>query len=308
MTSPDRPDPWLTEWAPAKVNLSLLVTGRRADGYHLLDSLVAFGPAADRVHARPATGLSLRIEGPFAAGLAVGDDNLVLGAARALAAWAGRAPDAALVLEKHLPVASGIGGGSADAAATLRLLCRLWRVSPDAADLAALGLALGADVPVCLDSRPMRMRGVGDMLSPIPALPKCGLLLVNPGVAVPTAKVFQARTAPFSAAAEVPADWRDAAALAGILAQLGNDLEAPALRVAPVIGEVLRRLRLLRGCLLARMSGSGATCFALFADPAAAKAAASRLPPEWWGIGGGLYEPSTPAVLTGAADWGVAKR
>ncbi len=299
------PRPWLTEWAPAKVNLSLLVTGRRSDGYHLLDSLVVFGPAADRVHASAASGLSLQIDGPFAGGLAAEPDNLVLRAARALAVRAGRQPDAALVLEKHLPVASGIGGGSADAAAALRVLCRLWAVN---LDLAALALELGADVPVCLASQPMRMRGVGDVLTPVPMLPDCGLLLVNPGVAVPTADVFRARAAPFSVAADLPSAWRDACALADTLADLSNDLEAPAMSVAPVIGEVLQALRGLAGCLLARMSGSGATCFALFADPAAARAAASQLPAEWWRCGGGLYEPSMPAVLTGAADWGVAKR
>ncbi len=308
MSLPDSPGPWSTEWAPAKVNLSLLVTGRRVDGYHLLDSVVVFGPAADRLHARPAAGLTLQIEGPFAEGLRVEPDNLVLRAARALAAWAGREADAALVLEKNLPLASGIGGGSADAAAALRLLCRLWGVSADAAALATLGLTLGADVPVCLANQPMRMRGVGEVLSPVAALPDCGLLLVNPNVAVSTADVFRARTAPFSAPGDLPPGWRDAAALAETLAQLGNDLEAPALTIAPVIGDVLGALRRLPGCLLARMSGSGATCFALFADPAAARSAASLLPAAWWRSGGALYEPATPAVLTGAAGWGVAKR
>ncbi len=299
---------WLTEAAPAKVNLSLLVTGRRPDGYHLLDSLVVFGPAADRLHARPAPALSLRIQGAFAAGLAAEADNLVLRAGRALAAWAGRQAGAELVLEKNLPVASGIGGGSADAAAALRLLCRLWDVHPDAAALARLALALGADVPVCLGCTPVRMQGVGERLSPLPRLPPCGLLLVNPGVAVATADVFRTRAAGFSAPAELPSHWQDAAALAETLAGLGNDLEAPAMAVAPAIGDVLAALRRQPSCLLARMSGSGATCFALFPDAVAAQAGADMLPAGWWRAAGPLYEPDAAALLTGADEWGVAKR
>ena len=299
---------WLTEAAPAKVNLSLLVTGRRPDGYHLLDSLVVFGPAADRLRARPAATLSLRIEGPFAAGLSAGGDNLVLRAARALADLAGPSAGAELVLEKALPVASGIGGGSADAAAALRLLCRLWDLRPDAAALSRLALTLGADVPVCLRGVPARMQGMGEVLSPLPALPQCGLLLVNPGVAVATADIFRARTAPFSPAATLPPRWTDAADLAATLGRLGNDLEAPALTVAPAVGAVLAALRALPGCLLARMSGSGATCFALFADAAAAQAGAGGMPAAWWRAAGPLYEPAAAALMTGADEWGVAKR
>ena len=306
MTAPDAPAP-LSEAAPAKVNLSLLVTGRRDDGYHLLDSVVVFGPVADIVHARPADGLSLTLAGPFAAGLGAEPDNLVLRAARALAAWAGRPPGAALVLEKHLPVASGIGGGSADAAATLRVLCRLWQLSPPPEDLARLALRLGADVPVCLASRPARMTGVGEGLLPLPPPPRCGLLLVNPGVAVSTAAVFRACTAPFSSSVALPGAWPDAASFAAAMAGLGNDLEQPALRLAPVIGDVLSALRALPGCLLARMSGSGATCFGLFADPAEAARGAAMLPAGWWRGAGPLYEPGATALLTGS-NWGVAKR
>ncbi len=282
----------LTELAPAKINLSLLVTGRRPDGYHLLDSLVVFGPACDTLHARPAEGLSLTVVGPFAAGLQGAPDNLVLRAARALAAWAGIAPNAALTLDKRLPVASGIGGGSADAAAALRLLCRLWDVHPGPDELHAMALRLGADVPVCLASRPARMTGVGEALAAIPPLPACGLLLANPGVAVATADVFRARTAAFSAPAPLPPAWPDAAALAAALQGLGNDLEAPALAVCPAIGGVLAALRRLPGVLLARMSGSGATCFALFADSAAAQCAATLLPAAWWRSAGALYQAS----------------
>jgi 4-diphosphocytidyl-2-C-methyl-D-erythritol kinase len=298
----------LSEPAPAKVNLSLLVTGRRPDGYHLLDSLVAFGPAADIVHGAVAPGLSLRLEGPFAAGLRAEPDNLVLRAARALANWAGRPAGAALVLEKHLPVASGIGGGSADAAAALRLLCRLWEVDPGERALADIALGLGADVPVCLASRPARMTGIGEVLSPLPTLPMCGVLLANPGIAVATADVFRARVGPFSPAMTGILAWPDAAALAATLAGSGNDLEAPAMAVSPAIGPVLAALRALPGCLLARMSGSGATCFALFATPAEAGQGAILLPPEWWRSAGALYEPGGAAVLTGTDAWGVAKR
>ena len=297
-----------SEPAPVKVNLSLLVTGRRADGYHLLDSVVVFGPAFDLLHARPAEELSLAISGPFAAGLGAGADNLVLRAAHALAEWAGIAPRAALRLDKRVPVASGIGGGSADAAAALRLLCRLWRCSPDADALSALALQLGADVPVCLDSQPARMTGVGDGLAPLPPLPRCGLLLANPGVAVATADVFRARLPAFSPPARLPREWMDTASLATTLAALGNDLEAPAIRLCPAVATVLERLRTLPGCLLARMSGSGATCFALFATPAEAETAAAALPGAWWWSAGALYEPPAPALLTRAAGWGVAKR
>ena len=272
----------LSETALAKVNLSLQVTGRRADGYHLLDSLVVFGPAADVVHGSAASCLSLRIEGPFAAGLTAEPDNLVLRAARALAAVADRPVGAALVLEKCLPVASGIGGGSADAAATLRLLCRLWGMQPGRSVLEAIALSLGADVPVCLDSRPTRITGIGDVLVPLPKLPRYGLLLTNPGIEVATVDVFRARTGPFSPTLRVAEVWHDAAAMADALAGQGNDLERPALALAPAIATALTALRALPGCLLARMSGSGATCFALFGGPDEAQLGATMLPTPWW--------------------------
>ncbi|MBL6081522.1 4-(cytidine 5'-diphospho)-2-C-methyl-D-erythritol kinase [Belnapia sp. T18] len=277
------------ESAPAKVNLHLHVTGRRADGYHLLDSLAVFGPVADEVAAGPAEALSLAIDGPFGAGLAAEADNLVLRAARALAEAAGASPGAALRLTKRLPIASGIGGGSADAAAALRLLDRLWGLGLGEARLAEIGARLGADVPVCLASRPMRMQGVGELLSPAPALPPCGLLLVNPSLTLATPAVFQAREGGFTPPATLPAAWADAAAMARDLAALRNDLEAPAIRLCPPIAEVLAALRALPGCLLARMSGSGATCFGLFATPAAAEAAAPALPGGWWRAAGPLH-------------------
>ena len=282
----------VSEAAPAKVNLYLHVTGKRADGYHLLDSLAVFGPAMDTVAATEAPALTLALDGVFGAALQAEPDNLVLRAARALAAVAGVAPAAALMLTKRLPVASGIGGGSADAAAALRALNALWRCGLDEAALAGIAAPLGADIPVCVASRPMRMQGVGEVLLPAPRLPACGLLLVNPGVGLPTPAVFKARAASgagFTPAASLPDSWPSAAAMAQNLAALRNDLETPALQLCPVVAEVLAALRALPGCLLARMSGSGATCFGVFATPAEARAAAELLPGTWWRDGGGLY-------------------
>jgi 4-diphosphocytidyl-2-C-methyl-D-erythritol kinase len=276
-----------TEAAPAKVNLFLHVVGRRADGYHLLDSLAVFPAVGDTLRAVPADELSLALEGPFGGALTAEPDNLVLRAARGLADLAGVGAGARLTLVKTLPVASGIGGGSADAAAALRLLGRLWDVAPAPGPLHALALRLGADVPVCLASLPARMGGVGEVLAPAPALPAFGLALVNPGVAVSTPEVFRARAGGFSPPAVLPPGWADAAALAAGLAALGNDLEPAAVALRPVIGETLAALRATPGCLLARMSGSGATCFGVYADAAAAAVAAATLRrPGWWAWGG----------------------
>jgi 4-diphosphocytidyl-2-C-methyl-D-erythritol kinase len=281
----------LTERAPAKINLTLHVTGRRPDGYHELDSLVVFAGACDLLHAAPSDTLSLTVGGPFAAGLSAGPDNLVLRAARALAGQCGMRAGAALHLEKRLPVASGIGGGSSDAAATLRLLAALWGVAPPPAALHALAAGLGADVPVCLAPAPRRMSGIGEVLLPAPALPDCGMVLVNPGLALETRAVFGARRGGFSAPAPCPSAWADAAAMATDLAAGANDLEPAALTLCPAIGRVLAALRAQPGCLLARMSGSGATCFALFATARAAQEATARVArPGWWGWGGGLYD------------------
>ena len=289
--------------APAKINLFLRVTGKRADGYHLLDSLVVFAGAHDRLSATAADQISLTVGGAFGASLAAEADNLVLRAARGLAAAAGIAAGARLYLEKNLPIASGIGGGSSDAAAALRLLSRLWHVGvPE-----GLAATLGADVPVCLDPVPRRMRGIGEILSPAPGLPACGIALVNPGLALPTGSVFRAREAGFSAGAVLPAGWPDTAALASWLAGWGNDLEAPAIALCPPIAQVLTALRAQPGCRLARMSGSGATCFALFDAPAEAEAAAWALSGLAGGVGVGAFTTGTARPNDGAR-WGVAKR
>jgi 4-diphosphocytidyl-2-C-methyl-D-erythritol kinase len=279
------PDPG---FAPAKVNLYLRITGRRADGYHLLDSLAVFAGVGDQVSATAAAGLGLTLAGPEAAALGAEPDNLVLRAARALASAAGVPAQARLTLQKHLPVASGIGGGSADAAAALRVLAGLWKTGLDQAALLSLAAGLGADVPVCLAGVPARMQGVGELLSPAPALPKLGLLLVNPRLALATPAVFRAREARFSPETGLPAAFGDAEALADWLRPLGNDLEAAAIALCPPIASVLAGIAAQPGCLLARMSGSGATCFGLFATPAVAAAAAAALPAAWWRWGGGL--------------------
>jgi 4-diphosphocytidyl-2-C-methyl-D-erythritol kinase len=282
----------VTTFAAAKVNLYLHVLGRRADGYHLLDSLVAFSDVGDRVTAEPAASLSLAIGGPEAADLLpLRDDNLVSRAARFFADHAGIANGAALHLEKHLPVAGGVGGGSSDAAAALLALRDLWRVPISDEALRELGAALGADVPACLYRRAVWAGGIGERLDPAGELPQAGILLANPRKPLPTASVFAAWPGPFGEAARFAPIPRDAAGLAGVLAQRRNDLTEAAMSLVPEIGAVLARLVGLPGALLARMSGSGATCFALFEGRAAAEAARAVLAtaePSWWCAAGGF--------------------
>jgi 4-diphosphocytidyl-2-C-methyl-D-erythritol kinase len=278
----------LREAAPAKVNLYLRVTGRRADGYHTLDSLAVFATAGDVVRAEHADALTLDVTGPEAASLAGEADNLVLRAARALAETVCVPGRARLTLEKRLPVASGIGGGSADAAATLRALDALWGTHLGEDRLRAVAATLGADVPVCVAGRAMRMEGIGEVLTPAPPLPAFGLLLANPRIGLPTPAVFKARSGSFSSPARMPERLPDATALADWLRPLGNDLEAPAIALCPPIAEVLAAIAAQPGCLLARMSGSGATCLGIFADPPEAARAAASLPAAWWRWGGGL--------------------
>jgi 4-diphosphocytidyl-2-C-methyl-D-erythritol kinase len=271
--------------APAKVNLYLHVLGRRPDGYHLLDSLVVFADFGDRIEVAPAESLLLRIDGPFAREVPAGDDNLVLRAARALAEAVGRPAGAAIRLTKSLPVASGIGGGSADAAATLRALVRLWRVDIDGERLRRLALALGADVPMCLRARPAFIGGIGERIEEAPDLPACTQLLVSPRAALPTPQVFARRGGPFSQVGRFATPLADTRALAALLAERRNDLTEAAIGLVPAIALVLDVLRATPGVLLARMSGSGATCFGLCEDEAAAAAGAralARRHPEWW--------------------------
>ncbi len=279
-----------SEAAPAKVNLYLHLRGRRADGYHNLDSLAVFPAIADRLTGAPGQGLSLEIGGPFGDGLAAEPDNLVLRAARTLAKAHGRAPDAALRLEKHLPVASGIGGGSSDAAAALRLLARLWGVTvPD-----GLALSLGADVPVCLTApRPLCMAGIGEQLAPAPALPEFWMVLANPQVAVATGAVFAAVEQRENPPGPKPPPLPDFAALTGWLAQQRNDLQPAATSICPAIAEVLAALG---DAPLSRMSGSGATCFALHEGEwgAVAQAARLRLSRSGWWVVAAPVAPAMP--------------
>jgi len=273
--------------APAKINLWLNVVGRRADGYHLLDSLVAFTDLADEIEVVPADRLVLTVDGPLASALAAETDNLVLKAARRLAARAGIAPRAAMRLTKRIPVAAGLGGGSADAAAALRALVDHWRIALPVEELFDLAAGLGADVPMCLAARPALVSGVGDRLEAAPPLPPCGVLLINPGVALPTPDVFSARRGDFSPPRSV-VSWTDLASFAAALAERGNDLTAAAIALRPAIGEVLAFLQVSRGARHAAMSGSGATCFALYDTVEAAQRTAARVPAPWWHHAGKL--------------------
>jgi 4-diphosphocytidyl-2-C-methyl-D-erythritol kinase len=286
-------------FAPAKVNLYLHVTGRRDDGYHLLDSLVAFVDIGDRLKAEPATSLSLTVDGPEAADLAaVGDDNLVLRAARLLADQTGITAGAALHLEKHLPVAAGIGGGSSDAAAALLALKRLWRLSLDDTALCALGARLGADIPACLYRRAVWVAGIGERLEPAGPLPEAGILLVNPRTALPTAAVFAARRGPFGDVGRFAPMPSNASGLARALMPCRNDLTEAAVGLVPEIAAVLARLGRLPGALLVRMSGSGTTCFALFANRTAAEEAGALVAaaePRWWCAAGGFISAAALA-------------
>lgn len=276
--------------ARAKLNLYLRVTGRRADGYHLLDSLVAFCDLADTISVASAGDLTLTIDGPLSAALAdePTETNLVLRAARALAGRAGIAPKAAIHLTKRIPVAGGLGGGSADAAATLLALVELWRVAMPQEELFDLAASLGADVPMCLTGRSAQVSGVGDRVGPAVALPAAGVLLVNPGEPLATPSVFAAyASAGASASTPLPLSepLPDVAALGAALAQRGNDLAVAASGLMSAIEDVQRALAATPGCRIAQMSGSGATVFALYDDLAAARIAASRIGrdhPSWW--------------------------
>lgn len=277
----------LTQTARAKINLTLRITGRRADGYHELESLVVFADVADRLTLEPATHVSLDVTGPFTAAIGVAADNLILKAFNALAAQVPGLKAGRFHLDKHIPVAGGVGGGSADAAAALRLLARHNGISFDDARLMTAALQTGADVPVCLVSQACVMTGVGERLSSPLQLPELPALLVNPRVGVSTRDVFAAL-----AKSGLPKDGgtlgdvpRDADALIEYLRGHGNDLTASAVACAPVVDEVLQVLKALPGACLTRMSGSGATCFALFTTETEAKAAESSLAagwPDWW--------------------------
>jgi len=273
------------EKAPAKVNLTLRVIGRRADGYHEIESLVAFADVGDALTFSPGGALALSVAGPTAAAAGQIADNLVLKAARALAERVGRLKLGGFALSKRLPVAAGLGGGSADAAAALRLLARANGLAPDDPRLMQAARATGADVPVCLDPRPRFMRGIGDVLSDPLDLPRLFAVLLNPRVAVATKDVFAALAVPTAGQTAPAAICTGTAALLDEIARGRNDLEGAAIELEPAIADALAVLRKLPGCRLARMSGSGATCFGLFDSMDAARGAARRLRvgyPDWW--------------------------
>ncbi len=280
--------PSLAVFAPAKINLALHVTGRRDDGYHLIDSLVAFAGAGDLLEVHGTGNGTLSVSGPEAAGVPTDSRNLVLRVAAAF--WPPTAP-ISFHLDKRLPAAAGIGGGSADAAACFRAIAMLRSARGDREDLAsaeAVGrlLSIGADLPMCVPCEPMRVQGIGERLTPTPGLPEFSVVLANPRVAVPTGAVFGAlarRDNP--PMQDPPADLSDRGAILSWLARQRNDLEAPALGLAPAIAGALAALRETPGCRLARMSGSGATCFALYDSDDEADDAASALRaahPDWW--------------------------
>lgn len=273
------------EKAPAKVNLTLRVIGRRADGYHDIESLVAFASVGDALTFTPGGALALSVGGPTAAAAGEIADNLVLKAARALAERVERLKLGRFALSKRLPVAAGLGGGSADAAAALRLLARANGLAPDDPRLLQAARATGADVPVCLDPRPRFMRGIGDLLSGPLDLPRLFAVLLNPAVAVATKDVFAALAVPTAGQTPPATICTGTTALLAEIAGGRNDLEEPAIELEPAIADALAVLRKLPGCRLARMSGSGATCFGLFDSMDAARGAARRLRvgyPAWW--------------------------
>ena len=286
--------PALIDEGRAKVNLTLRVVGRRTDGFHDLESVVAFADCADRLTLTPGSELTLQMSGPLAQACGEASDNLVLKATRLLAERVPGLKTGSFTLDKVLPVAAGIGGGSADAAAALRLLAKLNGLSLDDERLLEVALETGADVPVCLGSRACDMTGVGETLTPL-SLPIMPCVMINPCVPVPTRDVFTAlglrngellvgvtdvfRGTDWPEAGASVEDWVE------VLAASTNDLEAPATRIQPVIGEVIAALNATNGAWLARMSGSGATCFAIYENTADAGRAAEKIRrdhPTWW--------------------------
>jgi len=278
--------------APAKVNLFLHVTGKREDGYHLLESLVCFTATGDVLSGELRTDgkITLSITGPMAAKLAGDntDDNLVMRAAKMLQEFCKTDLGADLILDKRLPIASGIGGGSADAAAAIRLLCDMWKLDLDADTLSRLALSLGADVPVCLHGRTCLMAGIGEEITDLPDLPTVPIVLINPGKAVSTPEIFKARADEaftLSGAWDTTRSFQSGAALADALSECGNDLTLPATGILAEICDVLNALAREEGCLLARMSGSGATCFGIYDTNDQAERAANAIEaqnPDWW--------------------------
>lgn len=272
--------------APAKVNLYLHVTGKRPDGYHLLESLVAFTDVCDTVEVATADTLSLTLKGPYAVGLQAEEENIVLKAARKLATWAGIEPHVHITLHKEIPLGAGLGGGSADAAAVLKLLTQLWQLNISQDTFMAIALELGADVPVMLTGKAAFVSGIGEHVEPVIQPFRLPAVLVNPGVFLSTPAVFKQGVARFSPPMPTPEP------IAQVLAQRHNDLETAAITLQPVLREVLEILAMQPGCVFSRMSGSGATCFAVFDNEAQAGDAAKAIATtrkNWWVKETGIY-------------------
>lgn len=301
--------------APAKVNLTLHLLGKRGDGYHLLDSLVAFAGIGDQVEVVAADGLSLEESGPGAGAMGANEDNLVLRAARLLIERCRPDRGAHIRLEKRLPIAAGLGGGSSDAAAVLIALNTLWNCRLEIEALQKLAVEVGADVPVCLFGRPAWVGGIGEALEAADTLPPVWCVLVNPGVSLSTANVFQARSGGFSEPLRWEAAPVTASDLANWLAHCRNDLQAAACALEPAIPAVLEALAATPACLLARMSGSGATCFGLYATEKEAGKAADLLAtawPDWWiqaapFLTGPIERPTAASVRADLAECSSAR-
>ncbi|MCC6597566.1 MAG: 4-(cytidine 5'-diphospho)-2-C-methyl-D-erythritol kinase [Alphaproteobacteria bacterium] len=290
MTAP--PAQALRVFAPAKINLNLQVTGRRGDGYHLLDSLVAFADIGDEITLSPARDFSFRIKGPFAESFSAAErapgldcKNLAVRAALALAQWAKKPLLVTITLTKNLPLGAGLGGGSADAASVLRALAEYWGINVQAPEILELATTLGADVPVCLRGHPARIRGIGERIEPLVALPEMPAILVHPGKPCATHEVFGAYHQPFSPERKMPPGLGTVHALMTFLQENGNDLTAAATEIIPDIAVILEILDAQPGCALARMSGSGSGCFGIFVSAQQAQAAVSVIKaahPHWW--------------------------
>ena len=282
----------ISVFAPAKINLYLHITAKRDDNYHFIESLIVFANCGDKITVTPSEKFGLQINGQFAPYIKPNDDNLVIKAAMLLAKASGIKPTGNIKLTKNLPIASGIGGGSADAAAALLALRKLWDVPISNEDMSHLAIQLGADVAICLHGTASIVAGIGEKINPAPILPKFWLVLVNPNLLVPTAEVFAAYKDKFSIPQPINTQPKDLEELISLLSNRGNDLTVASISIAPVIKEVIEVLEATPNTVLSRLSGSGATCFAIFKTKSDAEAAARKLArkyPKWWVRATSLY-------------------
>ena len=282
----------ISVFAPAKINLYLHLTAKRDDNYHLIESLIVFANYGDKITVTPAEKFRLQINGQFAPYIKPNNDNLVIKAAMLLAKASGIKATGNITLTKNLPIASGIGGGSADAAAALLALRKLWDIPISNEDMSNLAIKLGADVPICLQGTASIVTGVGEKISPAPILPKFWLVLVNPNLLVSTAEVFAAYQDKFSIPQPINTQPKNLEELISLLSNRGNDLTGASISIAPVIKEIIEALEATQNTVLSRLSGSGATCFAIFKTKFDAEAAAKKLThkyPQWWVRATSLY-------------------